>query len=485
MSSLKHEALSSLFWKFLERVGSSLLGLVIQVILARLLMPDDYGLLAIIVVFVNLSNVFVQSGLGSAIIQTPHLTREDCSTVFWFSGAVACFFYCLVFFASPFMADFYGSDDIVWPLRVLMLTLFLSSLSSIQLAQLIRALELKRTFKATLAALVVSGVAGIASAFLGAGIWALVLQQLLNQTVMCVMLTLETKWHPERVFSFVRIKELLGFGWKLLASGLLETSYRSLSDLIIGKQFSVATLGLVAQGERYPQTIGTILDGTIQPVMFSATSRVQNDLKAVKSLARRALKTSSFLIVPAMGCFALIAEPLVNILLGPQWLPSVSFLQMYCFVFALLPIHTTNLQVLNGLGRSDVFLKLEVIKKVYSIAILLFAAFVLQNVYAIVVGAMMASFLATFVNAYPNRKIIKYGYLEQARDICPAFGLAALAAMCAWPVQLMGLPDILCILVQSAVMATVYVGAAKLFRLEELTYILDTMKEYMHHGGEH
>lgn len=484
MVELKQKALSSLLWKFLERASSSLLGLIVQVILARLLMPDDYGLLAIIVVFVNLSNVFVQSGLGSALIQASRLTKADCSTVFWFSIAVACLFYCTMFFAAPSIASFYGNDGIVWPLRVLMLTLFLGSLSSIQLAQLTRMLELKRTFKATLAALVISGAGGIASAFLGAGIWALVLQQLLSQVVMCAMLTLETKWYPEWVFSLARIKELLGFGWKLLASGLLETGYRSLSDLIVGKQFSVATLGLVAQGERYPQTLGSILDGTIQPVMFSAASRIQDDLEAVKALARRALKTSTFLIVPSMGCFALVAEPLVSVLLGSQWLPSVPFLQMYCVVFVFLPVHTTNLQILNGLGRSDVFLKLEVIKKMYSMAILLFAAFVIQDVYAIVVGAIVSSLLSTFVNAYPNRKIIRYGYLEQARDICPAFGLTLLAAACAWPVQLINLPDITSIVLQCAIMLVAYLGAAKLLRLEELTYILDTIKEYVHRGSD-
>lgn len=279
------------------------------------------------------------------------------------------------------------------------------------------------------------------------------------------------------VFSFSRAKQLFSFGWKLLVSGLLNQIFQSLSDLIIGKQFSAIQLGLISQGKKYPQAIGSMLDGAIQPVMLSAVAHVQNDLAYVKRLVRRALKTSSYLIVPCMALFAVVAEPVVKLLLGEQWLPAVPFLQMYCFVYALLPIHSSNLQALNGMGRSDLFLKLELIKKAYGIAFILIGAFVFQNVYILVGSYILSGVLSTFVNAWPNRKVISYSYLEQVRDICPAFLLAAASTALAIPVGMLGLPDISTVLLQAAVMAAAYLGLSKLFKVEALDYLLATAKE--------
>ena len=270
---------------------------------------------------------------------------------------------------------------------------------------------------------------------------------------------------------------LFRFGWKLLVSGLLDQGYQSLSDLIIGKVFTSTDLGYVSQGKKYPQALGVTLDGAIQPVMLSAVAHVQDDKAKVKRLARRALKTSTFLIVPAMTAFAVCAEPLVALLLGPKWLPCVPFLQMYCFIYALLPIHTTNLQVLNGVGRSDLFLKLEVVKKIVGLAIMCFCAFVLRDLYLIVIGYMINGVICTFINASPNKRVIGYAYLEQVRDICPAFALSAAAAAVAIPVGALGLPAIGTVVVQVLVVCAVYLAFAKLFHVEELEYLLNTLKE--------
>lgn len=281
------------------------------------------------------------------------------------------------------------------------------------------------------------------------------------------------------VFNAGRARVLFSFGWKLLLSGLIDAGYRSLADLVIGKQFSASSLGLVSQGKKYPQAVGSMLDGAIQPVMLSAVSRVQDDAAYVKRLVRRALKTSTFLIVPSMALFALVAEPLVALLLGEKWLPCVPFLQMYCFIYALLPIHTTNLQALNGMGRSDLFLKLELVKKAYGVVFLLVAAFVFKSVYVMVGTYMLTGVVGTFVNAWPNRRVIGYSYLEQVRDICPAFLLAAASAALAWPAGLLGLPAIATILLQAAVMAGAYLGLARAFKVEALSYLVATARELL------
>lgn len=477
-AGLKHSTITSLFWKLFEQGGAAAITLIVQIVMARLLTPAEFGMLAIMLVFVNVGNVIVQSGLNTAIIQAPDVTERDYSTVFWMSLAISVALYVLVFFAAPAIAVFYENDALVWPLRVLVLILIINAFNSIQEAIVSRHLEFQKTFRATVAASIVSGALGIGSALAGAGVWALVIQQLLYQGVKCVALAAQEPWKPALIFDPDRARALFQFAWKLLASGLLNQGYQSVSDLIIGKVFTSDDLGIVSQGKKYPQALGTVLDGAIQPVMLSATAKVQHDKVQVKRLARRALKTSTFLIVPAMTMFAVVAEPLVALLLGEQWLPCVPFVQMYCFIYALLPIHTTNLQVLNGIGRSDLFLKLEVTKVIVGLSIMLFTAFGLRNLYAIVVGYMVNGIICTFINAAPNKKVINYSYAEQMRDILPAFLLSAVGAVVAMPLGLAGLPSVALIVCQVLVLGVVYLLIAYVLHVEELEYLLNTLKEF-------
>ncbi|WP_239442881.1 lipopolysaccharide biosynthesis protein [Gordonibacter sp. An230] len=477
MRSLKGKTISSLFWKLFEHGGRAVVELLVQIVMARLLAPEEFGALAIMLVFVNVGNVVVQSGLNTALVQTPNIGDRDCSTVFWLSLSASLVLYFSVFFCAPLFADFYGMPHIVWPLRVLAFVLIINSFNAVQVAIVQRALEFRKAFNATVASVVFSGVLGVASALNGAGLWALVAQQLVYQLANCVALALQVRWRPRFVFDVDRAGMLFSFGWKLLASGLLDALYRSLSDLIIGKQFSAEDLGLVSQGKKYPMSVGSILDGAIQPVMLSAVSRVQHDAAYVKRLVRRALKTSTYLVVPSMAAFALVAEPLVRLLLGEPWLPCVPFLQMYCFVYALLPIHTANLQALNGMGRSDLFLKLELVKKAYGMIAMLFAAFVLRDVYFLVGSYMLTGVVSTFVNAWPNRKVVGYSYAEQVSDICPAFFLSAISVILASPVGLLALPDVATVVLQVAVVVATYVSLSRLFRVEAFSYLLGTVKE--------
>lgn len=474
---MKKATISSLFWKLFELGGSSVITLLVQIVMARLLAPDEFGMLAIMLVFVNIGNVIVQSGLNTAIIQSPDATERDYSTVFWMSLTISVVLYGVSFVLAPAVAAFYDAPAIVAPLRVLVLILIVNAYNAVQEAIVARSMDFRKTARATVTAGVVSGAAGIASALAGAGIWALVIQQLLFQVVKCVVLAFEIDWKPRLVFERDRAVVLFRFGWKLLASGVLDQGYQSLADLIIGKQFTKTDLGYVSQGKKYPQALGSLLDGAIQPVMLSAASRVQDDKSMVKRLARRGLKTSTFLVFPAMTLFALTAHPIVLLLLGEKWLPSVWILQAYCFIYALLPIHTTNLQVLNGMGRSDLFLKLEVVKNVVGFVILCSAAFAFDTIQAIVLGYMLTGVLCTFINAFPNKRVIGYAFSEQVRDILPAFLLSLAAAAVAAPVAALGLPDIATILFQAVVMAAAYLLIARLLRVEELTYILNTLKE--------
>lgn len=480
---LKKRTISSLVWKLLEKGGNAVIQLLVQIVMARMLAPEQFGALAIMLVFVNVGNVIVQSGLNTSLVQAIDVDRIDYSTVFWLSFITSLVLFIAVFFAAPAVASFYAMPYIVWPLRFLGLLLLVNAFNSVQVAIVQRELQMRKVFNATISAVMLSGVAGISAAVIGAGLWALVIQQLVYQVTNCIVLAGQVRWFPQFAFDGAKARKHFAYGWKLLASGLLNQGYESLSDLIIGKQFSASSLGLVSQGKKYPQALGSMLDGAIQPVMLSAVSRVQEDVAYVKRLVRRALKTSTFLIVPAMTLFGVCAEPIVRILLGDKWLPCVPFLQMYCFIYALLPIHTTNLQALNGMGRSDLFLKLELFKKAYGICFILFAAFVLKDVYLMVAMYMLTGIISTFVNAWPNKKVIGYSYGEQLRDICPAFLLSVASGALAWCVFLAGLPSLPTIALQCVVMAFAYLGSAKLFRVEEFGYLLATAKELLSRRG--
>ena len=478
MDDIKQKTIRSLFWKFLERAGYQIIALIVQIVLARLLTPEDFGMIAILAVFINVGNVFVQSGLNTALIQFPDVEEKDYSTVFWLCFAISIVLYVVLFFCAPAIATYYEAPQLTWPLRVFLLVLIINSLNSIQVARLTRELDFKKIFHATMACVIVSGAIGIAMAAAGFGIWALVGQQVSFQLVNCLVLYGQMRWLPYLHFEADRALAFFRFGWKLLVSALLDVGYQSLSDLIIGKQFSKTELGYVSQGKKYPYTLGALLDGAIQSVMLSAISRIQEDRAYVKRLVRRALKTSSFIVFPVMGAMGLCAEPLIYLLLGEQWLPAVPFFQMYCFVYALWPIHTSNLQAINGVGRSDLFLILEVIKTALGVGILLFCVFYLQDIYAVVAGYMVAGVISVFINAFPNRKIIGYAYREQFADIAPAALLTAVGIGAGWLLTLTGIENPWVLLIGMCVIfSVVYLGAAKLLHVEAFEYILENGKE--------
>ena len=474
---IRSRTLGSLAWKLFERGGNAIVQLVVQVVMARLLAPEQFGMLSIMLVFVNLGNVVVQSGMNTAIIQADRIARVDCSTVFWMSFAISLVLYVAVFLLAPAIASFYSMPALVLPLRVLALLLVVNAYNAVQIALITRQLEMRKIFNATVVSSVSSAALGIGCALAGAGVWALVVQQLSYQVSNCIAHALQLDWRPHFEFSVKSARRLFGFGSRLLVSGLLDQGYQSLSDLIIGRQFSATALGYVSQGKKYPQAIGNILDGAIQPVMLSAVSRVQNNVIQVKRLVRRALKTSTFLVIPAMSLFAVLAPELVPLLLGSQWGESIWFLQIYCIVYAMLPIHTANLQALNGMGRSDLFLRLEIVKKAYGVAWILFAAFVVRDIHFMVAGYLVTGLVSTVVNSWPNRRVIGYSYGEQIRDIAPAILLTLAAVLFCWLVSLCPVSGAVLMILQIVVFAITYLGLARLLHVEALEYLLSTLKE--------
>lgn len=476
--SIKERTISSLMWKLMERAGNQIILLVVQVVLARLLSPSDFGVLAIIMVFVDLAGVFVQSGLGAALVQSAKMSSEDCSTVFWISFAMSFVLFLIIFICSPFISGFYDNASLLWPLRMLSITLFFNAYNLVQVAIVQRSLDFRRTFWATAWSVCISGPIGIIAAFFGMGIWALVMQQLSYQAVNCASLYYQTRWVPRFEFNANRAKQLFSFGWKMLGCNLLSQGYQSLYDLVVGAQFSVAQLGLVSQGKKYPSALGNMLDGAVQPVMMSAISRVQSNVQRVRQLTRRALRTSTYIVVPCMTLFAVAAEPIVRIVLGDQWLDCIPFMQMYCVVYALLPIHSSNLSALCGMGRSDINLGLEIAKKVIGITALCIGAFVARDVYVLVATAIVTGVISSFINAYPNKRLMGYSYIEQVRDVGPAFLLSLAAGFVAYVTGSLVSDTWLVLCVETGVFALIYLGLSAILNLEVFRYLIDTAREF-------
>lgn len=477
--SLKSSVISSLIWKFLERIGTQGVQFVVAIVLARLLAPADFGLIALVTVFVAIANVFVQSGLNTALIQKKDADNLDFSTVFYTSLCIATLLYGLLFACAPLIADFYnGQTKLIPVIRVLGLILLLGAVSSVQEAYVARNMMFKKLFCRSVGAIIPSGIFGITLAYLGFGIWALVGQQLMNSCLMCVIMLFTVKWRPQLEFSIVRFKGLFSFGWKLLCSALLDTVYRNIRDLVIGKLFSPADLGFYNRGDQFPKIIISNINASIQSVLLPSLSTVQDDKLRLKSLARRSIKTSAFLILPMMAGLAAVAKPLTLVLLGEKWLPAVPFIQICCFSYSFWPIHTTNLSAINAVGRSDVFLKIEIIKKCYGLAILTLAIWLFRSPIGIAMSAVVTAPLGSFVNAFPNKKLLDYGFIEQMKDFLPSFVLSLVMGVGVYMLSsIMAVQPILQLPLLVFLGLCFYLGIAKLLKFECFEYIVKTIKD--------
>lgn len=478
-TGLKRDVVSSLFWRLVEQSGRQIIQVAVQIVMARLLAPDMFGTLAVALVVVNLGNVIVTSGLNTALVQVKDVHEDDWHTVFWLCLGMGCVMFAVAAASAPLIAGFYGRPELTAVIRALALLFVVNAYNSVQVAWLQRSLRFRPFAASTLLSVVVSGVCGVAVALLEGGLWALVCQQITYQCVNCLALSRTVPWRPRPRFDAGRARTLYRFGWKLLASSLLDTLYQNLASLLIGKRFSATDLGLFSQGQKIPSAAGSMLNGALQPVFLSAFSRIQDDPVRLKGAMRRALKAVTFLVFPAMTCLAVIAEPLVRVLMGERWLPCVPYLQGMCFLYALLPVQTTNLGAINALSRSDVFLRLEVVKKAYGVALLAGATFLLRDMRAIIAAYMIDALIASAVNASPNKRLIGYSYGEQVADMLPAALLSIGCGCAVSPIALLPVGDTAAMVLQIVAMAVLYLSLSRLFGLQALRVLVGACGEVL------
>lgn len=478
---IKTKVLSSLFWKLMERGGTQGIQFIVTIILARILLPEEFGLIVLVTIFVAVAGVFVQSGFNTALIQKKKIDEVDFSSVFYLSLFTASLLYIVLFGTAPFIAKFFGEHEILLILRVLALTLFFGAFNSIQVAVISRNMQFKKLFISSLGAVIISAIVGIVMAFLDYGVWALVAQQLTNQILVTLILLITVRWRPKLIFSLARISDLFSFGWKMLVSSLIDTLYKNITSLIIGKIFDTATLGFYNRGEQFPNLVISNINGSIQSVMLPTLSAYQDNKIRIKVIVRRSIVISSFLIFPTMVGLAAIAEPFIEIVLTKKWLPAVPFLQIFCASYALWPIHTANLQAITALGRSDIFLKLEIIKKILGLIIV--GISIPFGVYAMALGILIISIISTFINAYPNSKLIDYSLREQCKDIIPSMILSLIMGLAVYSLNWLGISVIITLTLQVLLGITLYIVLAKVFKLESYSYLISTIDEFLKRKG--
>lgn len=477
--SRSQKTISSFLFKVIESVGNQGIAFLVSLLLARLLDPSDYGVLSMLTVFIAVAQVFVQSGLNTALIQKKDVDETDLSSVFYVSFGVAAAFYALLFVLSPWLAEFFRMPALKDTLRVMALILLPGSLVSVQTAVVSRQMAFRRLMIASLCATVLSGTVGVVMALNGAGYWALVAQQMTNQCALAILLLVLIKWRPRRVFSFARVKSHLRFGWKLLMSGLLDTGFTNLRSAVIGKKFSDEALAFYTRGKQFPELVMNAINGSISSVMLPVLSEQQDETERMKMTMRRSVMLSSFIVVPMMAGLAAVAEPMISLLLTDKWLPCVPFLQLCCIDFALYPIHTSNLSAINAKGRSDVFLKLEIIKKAYGMVILLVTVLCFDSVMAIAWGGVVSSLVSAAINARPNKALISYGYLEQMRDIMPTILLSLVMFGVVYAMNALALPAAALLVLQAVTGVIVYGGLSLLFQVESVQFVLQMVKKLL------
>lgn len=479
---VKKTTISNFIWRFAERCGAQIVTFIVSIVLARLLNPSVYGTVALVTVFTTILQVFIDSGLGTALIQKKDADDLDFSSVFYFNLVMCLMLYGVMFFCAPFIASFYKDESLTAIVRVVSITLIISGVKGIQQAYVSRHMLFKRFFFSTIGGTIASAFIGIIMAYAGYGVWALVIQQLSNMTVDTLILWITVKWRPKKMFSWKRLKELFSFGWKLLCSSLIDTVYTNIRSLIIGKMYSAADLAYYNQGEKFPKLIVGNINSSIDSVLLPTMSNAQDDKERVKNMTRRAIKTSTYIMAPLMMGLAFCAEPIVKLVLTDKWLECVPYMRIFCITYMFYPIHTSNLNAINALGRSDLFLKLEIEKKIVGIVLLLSTMWF--GVKAMAYSLLVSCVLSQMINSGPNKKLLGYGYLEQLKDILPGILLALGMGVCVYFIGYIQMPTILTLIVQVAVGGTIYVGLSKVFKLDSFEYLWNIAMSFLHKKKE-
>ena len=468
--NLKRKTVSGVMWSAIERFSLQGVQFVMQLVMARLLLPSDYGMIAMLTIFLQIAQAFIDSGFTNALIQKKDRTEVDYSTVFYFNIIIALLFYCILLVSAPLIAKFYNMPDLILVMRVMALSLIILSFSAIHKTKLTIEINFKIQSKITLIAAGISGIIGIGIAYWGYGVWALVYQSILNAMLTTILFNCFYRWKPLKTFSMKSFKRLFSFGSKLLVSGLIHTVYYNLYGIVIGKRFSAAELGYYTRAEQFAILPSYNLSAIITRVTFPILSSIQDDNERLASTYRKYIRLSSYLIFPLMVGLASLANPLVDLFLTEKWNGTVALLQILCFDWMFDHLSGINLNLLYVKGRSDLALRLEIIKKIIAITILL--ASIPLGIIGMCLGRVLYSLIATYANTYYTNSLIGLSFRTQLKDIIPYLILSLAMGGVVYATTYLGLSNIVQLIIGITIGILFYISISYIFRITSLKVLL-------------
>ena len=462
---LKDKTVRGVGWSAVDNVAQHLVTFIVGIVLARLLTPDDYGLIGIITIFTAICTTLINSGFGSALIRKKDITDDDYNTAFIVNLGMSLFLYAIIFVSAPFIAAFFNRQELVSLTRMSSLGMIIGALALVQQTRLTKRIDFKTQTKITLIATTTSGSVGILLAFLGFGVWSLVAQSLTLQVLRTVFLWFFNKWVPKLRFSKSSFIGLFGFGWKIMVSGLLDTLWKELYQVVVGKFYSPATLGQYTRAKGFSKLLSDNLTRVVQRVTYPVLSDIQDDKKRMVKAYRRIIKTTMFITAVSMLALGAVSEPLLYCLIGPKWHEAATYLPLICIAGSMYPLHAINLNMLQVQGRSDLFLILEIIKKIIGLAPLFVGAFV--GIMPMLYVNLGTSIIAYFLNSYFSGKFLGYSSWMQIKDIAPSYGIAVAVALSIWFFKYLPISYWVVLPIQVIVGTCVFFLLCKLFKLEE------------------
>lgn len=474
----KKKIVASLAYKFIERLSVKGLGLVISIVLARMLAPESFGQIAIMNVFINLSQVIVEGGFTTALVQRKDVTERDYSTVFFINIGLAAVCFAILQIAAPVISAFYA-QDITKPLQIYAITVFFNAFNALQLARMQKRMEFRKIMVCSLTATIISGVIGVVAAFCNFGLWALVIYNMMNGIIVCITAAFAEKWLPKFEFSLHRAKLLFNYGWKMFVSAVLCSLYADIRSLVIGKKFSNDALAYYNRGQQFPQVISHTLDSAIQSVMFPTMAAVQDEKTKLAGMLRRAETMGAYIIVPVMFGLAAVSKPIVSLLLTDKWLPCVPYMQWLCIANAATPIISSNLIAIKASGRSDIYMRLEMIRRVIMLCILMTSIFAFQSVEAIAIGFCVSNWIDALVSMVPVRQLLGYGIKKQIWDLWKILLASAIMFAVVQVMIVLNMHALLLLAVQIFIGVLVYVVVSCILKIESQVELMKLVVRLM------
>jgi teichuronic acid exporter len=476
--SLKKQALSGVFWSSLQLFGTQGIGLVVSIILARLLLPAEFGLIAMLGVFMGLAVTLINSGMTSSLIRTEHLDEEDYSTVFFFNLVVSCILYGLITLLAPFIASFYNQPVLTSVVRVYSIIFVINAFSAIQITRLNKSMNFKTQLKVSIPSLLVGCIVGVTMAYMGYGVWSLVWSAIIQSLASTVQLWYYSNWKPLWVFNMEKFKFHFHYGMKLMFSGILDILFTNAYTIIIGKFYLPAQVGFYNRAENLQMFPVGAINSIIGKVTFPLFATIQNDEERLKMVYKKIMQMVLFLVTPTLILMAVVAEPLFRLLFTEKWMPAVPYFQILCFNGILYPIHSYNLQILIVKGRSDLFLKLEIVKKILTVVIILISF--QFGIYGLLYGSVIGSVLCFFINTHYSGKFLNYTAWQQTKDILPiifvSIGVGGLILVSDLVLESYYFVDF-CRLISGSVLGVLlYILAAYIFKLSSLFELITIAK---------